>query len=620
MKDEGIRGMNKSLLLREVYSLCFTERESLEVLSSPLALARKSFFENGRTAKVNKADLSKGFEGKLKGKVSKRGITWKRLSRGIATEEAYSIKSGPVVIMRGYNNSVTHKIYFNHDQHWIKTEYFDAGNTHLAKIILKPSDSFDAVERFDYSPDDQIYNSQMLYPTPFAMGSAEQSILNSRFGESPVILSTKEGMFAYSPEAQARSIREALADISEGTIVLMPAWEVREGELAPDSAPEDEGISFTSLEEYATVTPDSFEDEVVETEKIDTIFPVDAESSAGLENIPAEDYDADFEENVKIETADADDKTAALSSDDILAAAKRAAEANEQAHIINGESTLDDEPEVEETAVLETDIDVIEENSDDSIETVVIEDNESSEASYGNAEDNNAECDVPELEKFSGADAETANLQGAGYQSSVVNGQLSGHGRTEQSTGFTAYDGEYKDGKRHGFGAYYYKDGKLCYAGNWKDDQKDGLGVSFRNADGALHIANWQNNAPGGFVSLFDTDGNLRYGGKIIDGKKQGAGVSYNSENGTIFIGKWKDNEATGQGSVFDSQGNLLYTGLWQDGKRNGTGTEFDENGEIVFSGEWKDDKHYNGILYKKPSLDVADSTLNDTDITEKKD
>ena len=114
-------------------------------------------------------------------------------------------------------------------------------------------------------------------------------------------------------------------------------------------------------------------------------------------------------------------------------------------------------------------------------------------------------------------------------------------------------------------------------------------------------MANWTENKPDSFVSLFDTKGNLQYSGTIQDGKKNGIGISYRLEDGSVFVGKWEKGQPTGFGSVFDTHGHLIYTGMWKDGRRNGTGSEFNQDGEVVFTGEWKDDKHYNGVLYKRP-------------------
>lgn len=128
------------------------------------------------------------------------------------------------------------------------------------------------------------------------------------------------------------------------------------------------------------------------------------------------------------------------------------------------------------------------------------------------------------------------------YFGKVIDGLRQGHGRTQMSGGFTAYEGGYLDDKRSGFGVYYYKSGKLCYAGNWKGNRREGLGVAFRSADES------------------------------------------------VFVGKWKDNIPTGQGTAFDADGNLIYSGEWKNGKRHGFGTEY-ENGVAVYAGEFRDDR-----------------------------
>lgn len=625
MTTEGkasITKMGDSLVIKEICAVCYTSRESIEVLNGELSQARKRFFSKGRkTVKVSSADMSKGFEGKLKGKIAKHSFAWKKVAGGIVLEEAMSAKAGSVLVMRNYNNFVTARVFFDKEQAWTKSEYFDPTDSANPQIILKPSDTQNSIEKFDYNRESKLYESEVLHPAPFMIGTAEQSVLNSRFGEPQVIVRMLDELSCYCPADEAKARLEALSEINEGTIVLMPAWEVKEGSVNADDAPEDDGnVTFTSLEEYARVTPEnnSADDgKPVQTMEEGEIFPAAAEDSAGLENIPAEDFTSEeSEEAVEAKdepasTEPADTLKEGLTTEAILAAAMKAtmgatARTPEPVELPVAETM--EQPTLEKAALGSSELervrsimtpegtlaaDISAEEIENDIENV-------EEAESAETLKETSAPPVAAFEKFSGEDAETAALTKREHMA-IIDGKLSGRGRTEQENGLTAYEGEYKDGKREGFGSYYYKDGKLCYAGNWADDKKEGLGVSFRNSDGALHIANWSANKPGDFVSLFDVDGNLRYGGRIIDGEKQGVGVSYNSENGTVFIGKWKDNEATGYGSVFDEDGSLLYTGMWADGKRNGSGTQFDEHGEIVFSGEWKDDKHHNGILYKKP-------------------
>ncbi len=192
------------------------------------------------------------------------------------------------------------------------------------------------------------------------------------------------------------------------------------------------------------------------------------------------------------------------------------------------------------------------------------------------------------------------------YFGRLINGLRQGHGRTENESGYTAYDGYYRDDKRDGFGVYYYKSGQICYVGDWKENQRHGVGVSYTPRGENLYVGSWRENQPVGNGALFDREGNLSFAGRIENGQRQGAGVSYRTEDGTVFVGQWKDNTATGKGSAFDKAGNLIYTGMWKDGKRHGFGTEYDQAGNVVYTGTWEDDRYLDGMLYQKIGRGIA--------------
>lgn len=514
--------MSQSLLARDVYRVCFTERDSMDTLHDELAAVRKKFFTGGRhAAKPDKSEIVKGFNGRLRGKLSRHGLYWKKTVGKLAIEEAFDRKNGYVVVRRDFRNVIVSRAFFDKEHLWIKSEYYEPNDSINASVMFKPCDSSELIERFDRSADGRHYRATELHPLPYLAGTAEQSIINARFGEPMFVVSTAEGEFCYCSKKEAQARKCALDDIKDGTIVLMPAWEVKDGALAGEPAEEETNVSFTSLEEYAKIAPDN-----------ELTAEPESEPSPPPEELPAEEFTV-VEETAAEQSAEAEKSEDEL----ILEAARKAAET-----------------------------------------------------------ESNEKADI---KKISGND-----MVSLGYAGEVVDGRITGRGRTNQQNGLTAYDGEYSDGKREGFGSYYYKDGSLCYAGSWKNDKRDGVGVSFRGSDHALHIAKWENGQPGEMVTLFDNEGNLRYSGRIENGKKQGAGVSVNCEDGTVFVGKWENGEPTGLGSSFDREGNLLYYGGWKDGKRNGHGTEFDGNGGIVFDGEWKDGKYHNGILYQKQPQD----------------
>ena len=564
--------MSLSLLARNVYCVCFADRDSLDILRGELALARERYFTGGcKTLRVGKREVIRGFEGKLQGKLSRRGFFWRKSAHNVTgtgnllLEEAFDQKGGYLLVNRDFRNIIASRVFFNKALAWLKSEYYEPWDTHNARVIFKPVDSDDLVERFDWDAAKKRYRSTMLYPVPYLEGDAGQSLLNAQFGEPKLLVSTGEGMFCYCPKEEAQRRKEALADLRRGTLVILPAWEVKEGSLAAPGEPEGPDITFSSLEEYAHIQEPPVKDlPAVAAPGEETIVeaPVPWEETAPAvpeEPAPQEEMEATAPEEAAGERPLPEE--AAPSGEAPAAQEERAQEPAPQAESAGpAEEPSPWEPQ--------------------------------------DAEDREILQAAREAAGVQAQGLSPAN--GPSYRGELREGLPWGQGRTEQPNGRTSYEGEFRAGKREGFGAYYYKNGSLCYAGSWKEDKKDGLGVSFRESDHILHIAKWKEGAPGEFVSLFDKEGNLRYGGRIEDGKKQGAGVSYNAADGTVFVGKWQDGQPTGIGSAFDREGNLAYYGAWKDGKRHGHGTEFDSAGAIVFDGEWRDGKYYNGILYQK--------------------
>ena len=574
--------ISASLLARNVYGVCFPQRDTMDALHSEFAAAREKFFTGGRKrVRVGRSEVVQGFDGKLKGKVSRRGLYWKKTAAGmaggraIALEEAFDQRGGYVLVRRDFRNIIVSRTFFDKGQIWLKSEYYEPWDTVNARVIFKPSSTEDTVERFDWDGENKRYRSTLLYPVPYLAGTPEQSILGSRFGQPPFLVSTGEGEFCYCPKEEAQARKKALEDIQGGTIVLMPAWEVKDGALAQEEGEEEADIAFPSLEEYAVIPP---------------------KAEAVVKESPAEEP--------SVEEAAVEEPAVEEAAVEEPAVEEAAVEETAV------EETAVEEPAVEEPAVEEAETKAIVELAHRQEEGAEAPRTEEEEILAAARQAAHAAEDEPEEAPQAAAEVqEVPETADKAREEAPQEGALAHAGEVEkpqgiqiagEAGGMTAYRGEYQDGKRHGFGAAYYKDGALSYAGFWKEGKKDGLGVSFRDGDHALHIARWENGKPGGFVSLFDSQGSLRYSGRFVNGKKQGAGVTVNPADGTLFVGKWQDGEATGVGSAFDQEGNLLYYGGWKDGKRHGQGTEFDKNGAIVFDGEWRDGKYHNGILYQK--------------------
>ena len=550
--------MSASLLSRDVYGVCFPQRDSLDVLHSEFAAAREQFFSGGRkTVKVGRSQVVKGFDGKLKGKLSRRGLYWKKTATGmageraIALEEVFEQKGGWMLVTRDFRNVIVSRAFFNKSHIWLKSEYYEPWDAACARVIFKPGDLGDTVERFDWDPVNKRYDSTLLYPVTYQPGTPEESLLTARFGQPQLLVATAQGQFGYCPQQEAKDRQQAREQIQEGTILLMPAWEVKDGEIAKPQKEEDEesAISFTTLEDYAQLPPAQEEasQEEAPSPTGEEAPEKEAQTPAG-EEAPEKEAPSPAGEEAPQKEAQSPAGEEAPEKEAPSPAGEEAPE--KEAPSPAGEETLQEEtlPQ-EDAAILQA----------------------ARQAAQGQPQPGEVQ---------------------PGEGTLVVQGKEAGRA--------AAYDGAYAQGKRQGFGSAYYQDGALRYAGFWNQGRKEGLGVSFRDGDHALHVARWTDGKPGEFVSLFDGQGNLRYSGYMKDGKKDGAGVSPAPQGEGLYVGKWKDGESLEVGSAFDREGNLLYYGQWKDGKRHGRGTAFDKTGTVVFDGEWKEDAYFNGVLYQK--------------------
>ena len=587
--------MSASLLSRDVYGVCFPQRDSLDVLHSEFAAAREQFFSGGRkTVKVGRSQVVKGFDGKLKGKLSRRGLYWKKTATGmageraIALEEVFEQKGGWMLVTRDFRNVIVSRAFFNKSHIWLKSEYYEPWDAACARVIFKPGDLGDTVERFDWDPVNKRYDSTLLYPVTYQPGTPEESLLTARFGQPQLLVATAQGQFGYCPQQEAKDRQQAREQIQEGTILLMPAWEVKDGEIAKAQKEEDEesSISFTTLEDYAQLPP--AQEEASQEE---------ANSPAG-EEMPEKETPSPAGEEMPEKEApspageEAPEKEAPSVGEE--APEKEApSPAGEEAPEKEAPSPAGEEAPKKEASPAG------EEVPEKEAQSPTGEEMPEEEAPSPAEEETPGEEPLPQ-EDAAILQAARQAAQGQPQPGEVQPGEGTLVVQGKEAGRAAAYDGAYAQGKRQGFGSAYYQDGALRYAGFWNQGKKEGLGVSFRDGDHALHVARWTDGKPGEFVSLFDGQGNLRYSGYMKDGKKDGAGVSPAPQGEGLYVGKWKDGESLEVGSAFDREGNLLYYGQWKDGKRHGRGTAFDKTGAVVFDGEWKEDAYFNGVLYQK--------------------
>ena len=115
--------ISASLLARNVYGVCFPQRDTMDALHSEFAAAREKFFTGGRKrVRVGRSEVVQGFDGKLKGKVSRRGLYWKKTAAGmaggraIALEEAFDQRGGHVLVRRDFRNIIVSRTFFDKGQ------------------------------------------------------------------------------------------------------------------------------------------------------------------------------------------------------------------------------------------------------------------------------------------------------------------------------------------------------------------------------------------------------------------------------------------------------------------------------------------------------------------------
>ena len=556
-----------SLLARHVYCVCFPQRDGLDFLHGELARARESFYTGGAKAvRISRRETIRGYEGKLRGKLSRRGFFWRKTVGPVAgakkrtLEESFDQPGGTLLVTRDFQGLIKSRVFFDKNHRWIRSEYYEPWDNQQARVTFKPVEASSDVERFDWDRGQQRCRSTLLSPVAYEEGTSAQSLANARFGEPQLLVSTEEGVFCYCPPQEAQARQAAAKELQGGAVFLLPAWEVREGSLAQ----EEEGplVTFSSLEDYAHLEEPSFQASPA-SEK-----PAPVQEAASAPNISGKQEGQPSAP--KAETAS--EKPAPVQ--EAASAPNISGKKEEQPSAPKAEAASEKPAPVQEAV---------------SAPVAPEKEEEQPPAWQENQEDR----EILERARAASQSNPVSTGASAGAQGVRV--------RTQGPGGLTAYEGEFRNGKRDGFGSCYYANGDLSYAGFWKGDKKDGLGVSFREGDHVLHISHWNEGTPGEFVSLFDQQGNLRYGGRMENGKKQGAGVSYKQEDGTVFVGQWKDGQPTGMGSAYDREGHLVYYGGWDQGKPSGHGTEFDPTGAIVFDGEWKDGAYYNGVLYRKP-------------------
>lgn len=514
--------MSQSLMIREVYCICYPQRDGLECLRGELAAVRKKFFTGNRKAvRAGKQGPQSAFDGKLSGKMTRRGLYWKKSSGELMLEEAFDQQNGYVIVKKDYRGVTVSRTFFDKDHLWLKSEYFEPWNASHAQVIFKPQPTADLIERFDWDSGKNRYQATDLHPLPYHSGAAEQSVLTAQFGDPTLILSTAEGEFCYCPKKEAQERLKAWENLKDGTIVLMPAWEVKDGALTGEEEAADTNLTFTSLEEYAKIEPGQPEEKLapasqpaappLSTDTAEFTLPAN-DPSAAPEDAPAQP-----------EKAEAGKAKASRTEDELILQAARDSFAAEQA--AQEEQASEPDPGAEPV-----------------VKPV-----------------------EPRQKKPAAALADAGTGVVAAYHGSYSDGKREGFGSYYYKDGTLCYAGGWKDDKKEGLGVSFRssdhalhisnwengkpggmvtlfdKNGNLRYSGRMVDGKKQGAGVTVNQEDGTVFVGKWENGQPTGLGSSFDSSGNLLYYGSWKNGLRDGHGTEFDPAGGIVYDGEWKN-------------------------------------------------------------------------------
>ena len=512
-----------SLLARHVYCVCFPQRDGLDFLHGELARARESFYTGGAKAvRISRRETIRGYEGKLRGKLSRRGFFWRKTVGPVAgakkrtLEESFDQPGGTLLVTRDFQGLIKSRVFFDKNHRWIRSEYYEPWDNQQARVTFKPVEASSDVERFDWDRGQQRCRSTLLSPVAYEEGTSAQSLANARFGEPQLLVSTEEGVFCYCPPQEAQARQAAAKELQGGAVFLLPAWEVREGSLAQ----EEEGplVTFSSLEDYAHLEEPSFK------------APSAPEKSSPVQEAASAPNAPEKEEEQP--------------------SAPKAEAASEKPAPVQEAVSAPVAPEKEEEQPP-----AWQENQED---REILE--RARAASQSNPVSTGASA---------GAQGVRVRTQGPGgltaYEGEFRNGKRDGFGSCYYANGDLSYAGFWKGDKKDGLGvsfregdhvlhishwnegtpgefvSLFDQQGNLRYGGRMENGKKQGAGVSYKQEDGTVFVGQWKDGQPTGMGSAYDREGHLVYYGGWDQGKPSGHGTEFDPTGAIVFDGEWKD-------------------------------------------------------------------------------
>lgn len=652
--------MSESLLNKDVYCVCFTERDGTDILSDEFAQMRRDFFEGGqKPVKINlKDDVISGFNARLKGKLKKNKLSWKRTAGKMVTEESFPYNGGHAIIKRDYFGVVNGKIYFDKNHLWIKSEYFSSSNQSAAQVIFKPTATLNCVERFDYVPERQVYESTVLYPAPYMPGTAEQSIINANYGEPRLIVSTKDGLFCYCEKENALKREKALEEIKDGTIVLMPAWEVREGRVQSEqnranarnatAVPSFESLNVPAKTQQPAVAQSPEKPAEMESapEKPDSPQqPVtDEQPATQVTEFPEQEADL-----IQSSPAPKDCYIEARQPADSVspAAVPAPPEAPEEPPEAALEPSLADQEETEEILLAARSIAPPPEapsEPDDFTDEILLEEDLSPDAELPKVvvagevrEYDGSDPDVSQIIKVARQSFRMPEIDAVSLEPLLQAGiKTEDNGDPDDSDILTAAQstppGTDEEAQTESLLSFSGEDAEVAaVAQDEEAEEADAMAPAIpgrkridQQSGITAYEGGYKDGKRDGFGAYYYRDGSLCYAGSFKEDQKNGLGVSFRASDHALHVTNWQEDRPGETVTLFDKDGNLKYSGKivdgkkvgagiaydedgnifiskWQGGSDTGFGSVFDADGDLIYTGMWKNgSRHGNGTEFNK--------------------
>ena len=143
------------------------------------------------------------------------------------------------------------KADFTKDHVWQQTSYFgrqgDIMDGGRPQVVLSPLEE-KGISMLEFDPVSRKYNSYRLFAYPAALGSPENSLVNSYAGEPRVCGATSEGDFYFCTAEELQMRREAAQKLENGELSLQPEWKPEWKPEEPEKPEEKPALDPAAIE------------------------------------------------------------------------------------------------------------------------------------------------------------------------------------------------------------------------------------------------------------------------------------------------------------------------------------------------------------------------------------